>query len=95
MRRRVPEQKAKLQKLSPEAVTATELAGEPIVARLTKAPGNGAAIGGLKVMRRTAGLRRGLRARRTSTRSMPRASTAIAHLERIVHEAQQIVNDSL
>ena len=36
-------------KLSPEAVTATELAGEPITARLTAAPGNGAAIGGLKV----------------------------------------------
>ena len=43
------EQKAKLGKLSPEDVTATELAGEPITARLTSAPGNGAAIGGLKV----------------------------------------------
>jgi phosphoglucomutase len=43
------EEKAKLGKLSPEAVTATELAGEPITAKLTKAPGNGASIGGLKV----------------------------------------------
>jgi phosphoglucomutase len=43
------EQKAALGKLSPEAVTATELAGEPITDRLTSAPGNGAAIGGLKV----------------------------------------------
>ncbi|MBP2351554.1 phosphoglucomutase [Kribbella aluminosa] len=43
------EQKAKLGALTPEAVTATELAGEPIVDRLTHAPGNGAAIGGLKV----------------------------------------------
>ncbi|MGY1841601.1 MULTISPECIES: phosphoglucomutase (alpha-D-glucose-1,6-bisphosphate-dependent) [unclassified Modestobacter] len=43
------EEKAKLGKLSPEAVTATELAGEPITAKLTKAPGNDAAIGGLKV----------------------------------------------
>jgi phosphoglucomutase len=43
------EEKARLGKLSPEAVTATELAGEPITAKLTKAPGNGAAIGGLKV----------------------------------------------
>ncbi|MCW2575195.1 MAG: pgm [Modestobacter sp.] len=43
------EEKAKLGKLSPEAVTATELAGEPITAKLTTAPGNGAAIGGLKV----------------------------------------------
>jgi phosphoglucomutase len=43
------EQKAKLAALSPEDVTATELAGEPITARLTEAPGNGAKIGGLKV----------------------------------------------
>ena len=44
-----PAQKAALGKLAPEAVTATELAGEPITARLSHAPGNGAAIGGLKV----------------------------------------------
>ena len=44
-----PAQKAALAKLSPEAVTATELAGEPITAKLSHAPGNGAAIGGLKV----------------------------------------------
>lgn len=43
------EQKAILKKLSPEQVTATELAGEPILAKMTEAPGNGAAIGGLKV----------------------------------------------
>jgi phosphoglucomutase len=43
------EQKAKLAALSPDDVTATELAGEPITARLTEAPGNGARIGGLKV----------------------------------------------
>jgi phosphoglucomutase len=43
------EQKAALGKLSPDAVTATELAGEPITDRLTAAPGNGARIGGLKV----------------------------------------------
>ncbi len=42
-------QKARLAALSPEDVTATELAGEPIVAKLTEAPGNGAKIGGLKV----------------------------------------------
>ena len=42
-------QKAALGKLSPEDVTATELAGEPITAKLTRAPGNDAAIGGLKV----------------------------------------------
>lgn len=44
------EQKAVLKKLSPEQVTATELAGEPIIAKLTSAPGNGAPIGGLKVV---------------------------------------------
>ncbi|NDV04671.1 alpha-D-glucose phosphate-specific phosphoglucomutase [Rhodococcus sp. IEGM 248] len=43
------EQKAVLAKLSPEQVSATELAGEPITATLTSAPGNGAALGGLKV----------------------------------------------
>ena len=45
-----PAQKAQLAKLSPEAVTATELAGEPIIAKLSHAPGNDAAIGGLKVV---------------------------------------------
>jgi phosphoglucomutase len=45
-----PEQKAALARLSPEQVTATELAGESIVAKITEAPGNGAPIGGLKVV---------------------------------------------
>ncbi|MBX3307435.1 MAG: phosphoglucomutase (alpha-D-glucose-1,6-bisphosphate-dependent) [Nitrospira sp.] len=45
-----PEQKAVLSKLSPEQVKATELAGDRIVSMLTKAPGNGASIGGLKVV---------------------------------------------
>jgi phosphoglucomutase len=44
-----PAQKAALGRLAPEAVTATELAGEPIVAKLSHAPGNGAPIGGVKV----------------------------------------------
>ena len=44
------EQKTALAKLSPAAVTAASLAGEPIVAKLTRAPGNGAEIGGLKVV---------------------------------------------
>jgi phosphoglucomutase len=43
------EQKSALAALSPDAVTATELAGEPITAKLTRAPGNDAAVGGLKV----------------------------------------------
>lgn len=46
-------QKAALKKLSPEAVSAQELAGEPISAKLTKAPGNKADIGGLKVVTRS------------------------------------------
>ncbi|MCL1838695.1 MAG: phosphoglucomutase (alpha-D-glucose-1,6-bisphosphate-dependent) [Propionibacteriaceae bacterium] len=44
------EQKAKLAQLNPEAVQVSHLAGEPIIAKLTKAPGNQAAIGGLKVV---------------------------------------------
>ena len=44
-----PEQKARLGKLSGDDITATELAGDPITARLSHAPGNGAAIGGVKV----------------------------------------------
>jgi phosphoglucomutase len=43
------EEKARLAALSPEAVVASELAGEPITARITRAPGNGASIGGLKI----------------------------------------------
>ena len=43
-------QKAVLQKLSPQAIAATDLAGDPIQSMLTSAPGNGAAIGGLKVV---------------------------------------------
>jgi len=49
-----PAQKAALGRLSPDAVAATELAGEPIVAKLSHAPGNGAAIGGLKVQTESA-----------------------------------------
>ena len=45
-----PAEKARLSKLSPDAVKDAELAGEPIVAKLTRAPGNGAPIGGLKVV---------------------------------------------
>jgi phosphoglucomutase len=44
-----PEQKARLGRLSGDDITATELAGDPITAKLSHAPGNGAAIGGVKV----------------------------------------------
>ena len=69
-----PEQKARLEKLSPEAVKESSLAGEPITAKLTRAPGNDAPIGGLKVVAAAAGSRPGRPAPRTSTRSTPRAS---------------------
>ena len=49
-------QKKALKALRPEALAANELAGEPIIAKLTRAPGNGAEIGGLKVRRPVAGL---------------------------------------
>ena len=45
-----PEQKARLERLAPEAVKAPSLAGDPIIAKLTRAPGNNAPIGGLKVV---------------------------------------------
>ena len=48
------EQKAVLKKLSAEQVTAETLAGEPIIAKLTEAPGNGATVGGLKVVTESA-----------------------------------------
>jgi phosphoglucomutase len=47
-----PAEKAGFRELTPEAVTASALAGDPIEAKLTRAPGNGAAIGGLKVSTR-------------------------------------------
>jgi phosphoglucomutase len=48
-----PAQRIALKKLSPESVTATDLAGEPVLKKLTRAPGNGAPIGGLKVVARS------------------------------------------
>jgi phosphoglucomutase len=90
-----PEQKAKLGKLSPEAVKASTLAGEPITAKLTKAPGNNAAIGGLKVVTangwfaaRPSGTENIYKIYAESFKDEP-------HLKAIVAEAQQIVHDSL
>ena len=72
-----PEVKAALGRLSPDAVTATTLAGDPIVARLTRAPGNDAPIGGLKVVSTArAGSPRDRPGRRTSPSSTRRASGA-------------------
>jgi phosphoglucomutase len=90
-----PEQKAKLARLSPEAVTASKLAGEPITARLTHAPGNGAAIGGLKVVAENGWFA----ARPSGTENIYKIYAESfrdpAHLDAIVSEAQQIVNNAL
>ena len=83
------------EKLSPEAVTESTLAGEPITAKLTSAPGNDAPIGGLKVMTASGWFAARPRAPRTSTRSTRRASRDEAHLDAILAEAQAIVNKAL
>jgi phosphoglucomutase len=87
-----PEQKARLAKLSPEAVEASTLAGEPITARLTRAPGNGAPIGGLKVVSR----RGWFAARPSGTESLYKiyAESFVdgSHLDAILTEARAIVD---
>jgi len=89
------EQKARLEKLSAEAVTAPTLAGEPIVAKLTKAPGNDAPIGGLKVVAASGWFA----ARPSGTESIYKIYAESfrdrQHLEAIVREAEEIVNDAL
>jgi phosphoglucomutase len=90
-----PEQKALLLKLAPEAVKATRMAGEPITARLTRAPGNNAPIGGLKVVTANGWFA----ARPSGTENIYKIYAESfkdeAHLDAIVHEAQQIVSDAL
>jgi phosphoglucomutase len=90
-----PEQKDALANLSPEMVAADELAGQPIVARLTRAPGNGAAIGGLKVVAGDGWFA----ARPSGTENIYKiyAESFVdqRHLARIVDEAQQIVTQAL
>jgi phosphoglucomutase len=87
-----PEQKARLQQLSPDAVTTQTLAGEPITAKLTKAPGNGAPIGGLKVV--TAG--GWFAARPSGTEDIYKIYAEsfrdAAHLDSLVREAQELVD---
>jgi phosphoglucomutase len=90
-----PEQKAKLGKLAPEAVAAATLAGEPITARLTQAPGNGAGIGGLKVTAENGWFA----ARPSGTENIYKIYAESfrdeRHLQAIVAEAQQIVAAAL
>jgi phosphoglucomutase len=90
-----PQQKARLERLSPEAVRAPNLAGEPIVAKLTRAPGNGAPIEGLKVLTRNGWFA----ARPSGTEAVYKIYAESfkdeAHLEAIVREAQEMVNTAL
>jgi len=90
-----PEQKARLGKLSADAVRASTLAGEPIVAKITRAPSNGAPIGGLKVSARSGWFA----ARPSGTENIYKIYVESfkdeRHLEAIIAEAQEIVSKSL
>jgi phosphoglucomutase len=90
-----PEQKAKLQKLSPESVKESKLAGEPITDKLTRAPGNDAEIGGLKVVTQNGWFA----ARPSGTENIYKiyaeSFKSETHLGDIVSEAQEIVSNAL
>jgi len=90
-----PEEKALLQKLSPDAVKASQLAGEPITAKLTRAPANQASIGGLKVVTPNGWFA----ARPSGTENIYKiyaeSFTSQAHLDALVSEAKQIVSAAL
>ncbi len=90
-----PEQKAKLEKLSPDAVRESNLAGEPIIAKLTRAPGNNAPIGGLKVV----AAHGWFAARPSGTENIYKIYAESlkdqGHLDAIVKEAREMVNNAL
>jgi phosphoglucomutase len=90
-----PEEKARLSRLSPEAVKDGNLAGEPIEAKLTRAPGNGASIGGLKVVARSGWFA----ARPSGTENIYKIYAESfrdeRHLAAIVEEARAIVARAL
>jgi len=90
-----PDQKARLAKLSPEAVVTADLAGEPITSKLTVAPGDDAPIGGLKVTTTNGWFA----ARPSGTENIYKIYAESfkdeGHLHAIVSEAQEIVNDAL
>lgn len=89
------EQRARLQRLSPDSIKESRLAGEPITAKLTRAPGNNAPIGGLKVVT-TSGW---FAARPSGTEDIYKiyaeSFQGEAHLNAIVGEAQEIVDCAL
>jgi phosphoglucomutase len=90
-----PGQKVLLQNLTPDSVKATELAGEPITAKLTRAPGNGEPIGGLKVVAASGWFA----ARPSGTEDIYKIYAESfrdqRHLDAVVGEARRIVNDAL
>lgn len=90
-----PEQKAILSQLSAQSVSASTLAGDDIVSKLTQAPGNGAAIGGLKVTTDNGWFA----ARPSGTENVYKiyleSFVSQAHLERLEKEAVEIVNNVL
>jgi phosphoglucomutase len=90
-----PEQKSRLRKLSPETVRESSLAGERIIANLTRAPGNDAPIGGLKVVAANGWFA----ARPSGTENIYKIYAESfqdeAHLNAIVSEAQEIVSNAL
>ena len=90
-----PEQKERLAKLSPQQITLTELAGEPVQAVLTHAPGNGAPIGGMKVVTESGWFA----ARPSGTENIYKiyaeSFRGTDHLHRLLSEAQMMVNTAL
>jgi phosphoglucomutase len=90
-----PEQKESLEKLSPEAVKESKLAGETITAKLTRAPGNNAPVGGLKVVAASGWFA----ARPSGTENIYKIYAESfkdqAHLEAILSEAREMVNNAL
>ena len=90
-----PEQKARLERLSPEAIEAPNLAGEPIVAKLMRAPGNGAPSEGLKVVTRNGWFAARPSVTETVYKIYAESFRDEAHLEAILSEAQEMVNTAL
>ena len=89
------EQKAVLKKLSPDQVAATELAGEPITAKLTEAPGNGAAIGGLKVTTDSAWFAARPSGTEDKYKIYAESFQGEEHLAKVQEEAQAVVSEVL
>lgn len=89
------EQKAILKKLSPEQVTADTLAGEPITAKLTEAPGNGAAIGGLKVTTENAWFAARPSGTEDKYKIYAESFKGEEHLKQVQDEAAALVSDVL